>query len=124
MYFICLSIWEWNNINSLVLIPNILFNSLIISATNCSLLSNMIFSSNFHILSLNNLVNSSTNISFVIVTKYVILDNLLQTTRIASFLATNGNFVIKSTIRYIYGFSRTLLNLNFSAGTFILFFIF
>ena len=34
----------------------------------------------------------------VIVTKCAILDNLSHTTKIASFSATNGNFVIKSTI--------------------------
>ena len=28
------------------------------------------------------------------ITKYIILDNLLQTTKIASFLTTNSNFVV------------------------------
>ena len=62
---------------------------------------------NFHILSLNSLTNPSTNIPFVIVTKYAILDNLSQTTKITSFLATTSNFVIKSTVRYIHGLSGT-----------------
>jgi len=71
---------------------------------------------NFHTLFLNNYANSSTNIIFVIVTKYVIFNNLLQTTRIISFLTTNGNLVMKSTIKYIYGFSQTLVDINFSTG--------
>ena len=81
---------RWKDVNSLVLISNILFNFLINSATNCSPWSKTILfsnSCNFHILFLDNLTNSSANISFAVTTKYVILDNLLQTTRIISFPA-------------------------------------
>jgi len=87
---ICLSVCGWKDIDSLVLISNILFNFLINSATNCSLWSKTTLSSNscnFHILSLDNFTDSSTNISFVVITKYVILNKLLQTTRITFFLA-------------------------------------
>ena len=56
-------------------------------------------SCSFHILSLNNCANPFTNVSFAIVTKYVILNKLLQTTRIISFPATNSNLVMKSTIQ-------------------------
>ena len=59
----------------------------------------------------------------VVVTKYVILDNLSQTIRIVSFLVTNSNFVIKSTVRYVYSFSSISLNSNFFTDTSILFFI-
>jgi len=38
-----------------------------------------------------------------------ILNNLLQTTRIASFLAINDNFLIKSTVRCSHGFFSILL---------------
>ena len=119
MCSICPSIQGWNNINSFVSISNILFNSFIISAANCGPLSNTILFgnlSNFHTLSLNNLANSSTNVSSIIITKCIILDNLLQTTIIASFLTTNSNFVIKSTIKYVYSFFRTSLNFNFLAN--------
>ncbi len=96
--------------------PNILFSSLVSSTANCGPLSDVMLSSNpcnFYILSLNNLASSFADISSVIATKCVILDNLSQTTRIAFFPATNGNFVMKSTIRYVYGFSGTSLNFNF-----------
>ena len=53
------------------------------------------------ILSLNSLANLFIDIPFVFATKYAILNNLLHTTKIASFPTTNGNFLIKSTIRYI-----------------------
>jgi len=78
---------------------------------------------NFYILSLNNCANPSTNVPSVIATKCVILDNLSQTTRIASFPATNSNFIIKSTVKYIHGFFSISLNFNFSASTSVLFFI-
>ena len=78
---------------------------------------------NFHTLSLNNLANSSANVPSVIVTKCIILDNLSQTTKIISFLATNSNFVIKSTIRCVHSFSSTSLSFNFPTGAFVLFFI-
>jgi len=57
----------------------------------------------------------------VVATKCVILDNLLQNTGITSFLATNGNFIIKYTIRYVHSFSSTSLNFNFPAGAFVQF---
>ena len=124
MYSICLSVWEWNNVDSFILIPSIPFNSLVISTANYSPLFNTILSSNlcnFYILSLNNLANPFTNVSSVIATKCVILDNLLQTTRTTSFFATNGNLVIKSTIGYAHSFSGTLLNFNFSISTSVYF---
>ena len=105
-------VWGWNYVNSFVSIPNILFNSLIKSATNYSPLSNtMLFSNpcNFHILSLNNLANPFTNIFFAVATKWAILDNLSQTTRIASFpvlwqllvTKTNSNTSNKSLSRIL-----------------------
>ena len=97
----------------MVLIPNILFSSLVISTANCGPLSNITLSSNpysFYTLFLNNLTNPSTDVSSVIATNCVILDNLSQTTRIVFFLATNSNFIIKSTIRYVYSFFSISLN--------------
>ena len=64
--------------------------------------------------------NPSTDVSSVVV-KYIILDNLSQTTRIVSFSATNGNFVMKSTVRYVYGFSGTSFSFSFSTSVSILF---
>ena len=89
-------------------------------------LSNTILSGNLynlHTLSQNNFTNSFANISSIVATKYIILDNLSQTTRIASFLATNSNFIINSTIRCVYGFSGISLNFNFSTGISVQFFI-
>ena len=74
---------------------------------------------NFHTLYLNNLTNPSADVSSIIITKCVIFDNLLHTTKITSFHATNGNFMIKSTIRCIYGFSGISLNFNFLTDVFI-----
>ena len=114
-------VWGWNNVDSFISIPNILFKSLVNSATNCSSLSHTTLSSNpcnFHTLYLNSLTNPSINVSSVIATKYVILDNLLQTTRIAYFLATNSNLVIKSTVKCVYSFSGILLSFNFSTSAF------
>ena len=71
-------------------------------------------------LHLNNLANSSTHISSVIVIKCAIFDNLLHTTRIVFFSTTNSNFIIKSTIRYIHGFSNILFAISFPARAFIL----
>jgi len=85
-------------------------------------LSNNILSGNLynlHTLSQNNLANSSTNISSVVATKYIILDNLSQTTRIVFLLATNSNFIINSTIRCVYSFSGISLNFNFLASIFV-----
>ena len=117
-WFICSIypyIWGYNDVDSFISIPNILFNSLVIFTANYEPLSDIILSSNlynFHTLSLNNLA-----------TKCVILDNLSQITRIASFPATNDNFVINSTIRYIYSFSGNLLNFNFPTSLSAQFFI-
>ena len=46
---------------------------------------------NFHILFFNNLTSPFTNVFSIVIIKYVILDNLLHTTRIVLFLITNGN---------------------------------
>ena len=43
-------------------------------------------------------------------TKYVILDNLLQTTKIISFPATNSNLVMKFTIWCVYSFFSILIS--------------
>ena len=78
--------------------PNILFSSFANSTANCGPLSEITLSGNlynFYILSLNNLTNSSADISSIVATKCAILDNLLQTTRITSFPATNSNLVIR-----------------------------
>ena len=91
-----------NTVNSFILISNILFNFLVNSAMNYSSLSNTILSSNlynFHILSLNSLTNPFADVPSVVVTKYIILNNLLQTISITSFSATNSNLIIKSTIK-------------------------
>ena len=55
--------------------------------------------------------------------QYVILDSLLQATKIVFLPAINSNLVIKSTISYVHGFSKISLNFNFPASTSILFFI-
>ena len=90
-------------LTNFVSISNILFNFFVNSAASHSLLFKIILSTcNFHILSLNNCTNLSANILFVIVTKYTILDNLLQTTKIVFFSTTNSNFVIKSTIHSLF----------------------
>ena len=78
---------------------------------------------NFHALSLNNLTNPSTDVLSTIVIKCAIFDNLLHTTSIAFFSATNDNLVIKFTVKCIYSFSSTSFSINFPASTFILFFI-
>jgi len=125
-----LSVWpsvcRWNDVDNFVLISNILFSSFVNFAANYSPLSEITLSRNscnFYILSLNNYANSSANVSFIIITKYVILDNLLQTTRTVSFLATNSNFMIKSIIGCVYSFSGILLNFNFSTSASVLFFL-
>ena len=126
IYSICPFVWGWKDIDSFVSTPNILFNFFVISAANCGPLSDTILSSNlhnFHMLFLNNSASLFANIPSVIATKCVILDNLSQTTIIASFPATNDNFVIKSTVKCIYSFFGTSLNFNFTASISILFFI-
>ena len=111
----------------MILIPNILFSSLVISAANCGPLSDTTLSGspcNFHTLFLNNLANPFVDVPSVVATKCIILNNLLQTTRIVFFLATNSNFVMKSTVRCVHSFSGVLLSFSFPTGTSILFFIF
>ena len=49
---------------------------------------------NFHILSLNNLANPSTDVFSIVEIKYTIFVNLLTTTRIESYPCTSGNLVI------------------------------
>ena len=129
-WFICLvcpSVCGWKAINSFISIPNILFNSFVNSAANYGSLSSTTLSGNlcnFHTLFLNNLANPFTNVPSVVATKYIILNNLLQTTSITSFPATNSNFVIKSTIRWVQGFSVILLKFNFPTRASVWFFIF
>ena len=57
-------------------------------------------------LSLKNYANPSTNILFIIITKYVILDNLLHTTKIAYLLSTSllvsSFYLLFSDISHIY----------------------
>jgi len=121
-----LSVWGWNTVNNFISISSILFNFFVSSTVNCSSLSDTILSGNpssFYTLSLSSLTNPSTDIPSVVTTKYVIFDNLLQTTRIASFLATNSNLVMKSTIRWVHSFSSTSLNFNFPVGISVQFFI-
>ena len=43
--------------------------------------------------------------------------NISQTTRNISLPATNGNLVIKSTIKYIYDFFGILFTISFSTNT-------
>ena len=85
----------------------------------------MIFSKlcSFYTLSLNNLANSSAIVFSIVVTKYVIFDNLLYTTQIAFFSVANSNFMMKSTIKCINGFFRILFAISFSTSDSILFFI-
>jgi len=126
IHSICLSVCRWNTINNLVSISSILFSSLVNSTMNYSPLSNIILSGNlcnFYTLSLNNLANPSADVPSVIATKCVIIDNLSQTTRIAFFPATNSNFVMKSTIRYIHSTLCTLLNFNSPTSISVLFFM-
>jgi len=52
-------------------------------------------------LSLKSLANPSTVISSIVAIKCVIFDSLSQTTKMASFPATIGNLVIKSTKMYV-----------------------
>jgi len=117
---------EWNDVDSFISVFNILFNFLVNFTANCSPLSETTLSGNlcnFHTLSLNSLTNLSTDVLSIVVTKCIILDNLSHTIKIASFSTTNGNLVIKSTVRCVYGFFGISLNFNFSASTFVLFFI-
>jgi len=122
----CLFVCRWKAINNLISIFNILSNSFVNFTTDYSLLSTITLSGSsysFHTLFLNNLANSFTNILLVVVIKYIILDNLLYTTKIISFLTISSNFVIKSTIRCIHSFSSISLAISFLASISILFFI-
>ena len=113
-------------VDNFILISNILFSFFVNSAANYDSLSDTtLFGNpcNFHILSLNSLVNLSANVPSIVATKCVILNNLLQTTRIVSFPATSGNLVIKLTIKCVHSFSGTSLSFNFPATSSILFFI-
>ena len=99
-----------------VSIPTILFNSFVNFAVSYSSLSEIILFDNpcnFHILFLNNLVNSFTNISFIVITKY---DNLSHTTKIIYFSATNDKFIINLTVRYVYSFPNISFNISFPAS--------
>jgi len=64
---------------------------------------------NFYMLSLNNLTNPFADILSIVVIKYVIFNNLSHTTKIVFFSTTNSNFMIKSTIIYVYSLSSILL---------------
>ena len=126
IYSVCPSVCEWNAIDSLIFIPNILFNSFVNFTVNWdSLLPITPFSNlcNFYTLSLNNLANPFTNVPSAIATKCAIFGNQSYTTKITSFSATNSNLVIKSTIKYIYIFSSISFIIKFSASVSVLFFI-
>ena len=100
------------------------FNFLIKTTTNYEPLLNITFSDKlciFHILFLNSYASSSL---LLLLKVCVILDNLLHTTKITSFLTTNSDFIIKSTIRYIHNFSRISFAISFLARDSIQFFIF
>jgi len=104
----------------------IFYNFFVNSTANYIFLSDTTLSSNlcnFYMSSMNSLTNLSTIISSVVATKCVILDNLLHTTKIAYFPTTNGNFVIKFTIKYIHGLSSILFAINFPTSASILLFI-
>ena len=106
--------------------PNIPFSSLVNSAANWSPLSDTTLSDNpcsLYTLSLKSLTSPSAVVSSVITIKYAIFDNLLQITKMASFSATIGSLVMKSTKIYVYNFSRTSPNFNFPATSSVLFFI-
>jgi len=112
---VCLSVWGWNAIDILLSISNILFNSHINSATNCSSLSNIMLlgrSCNFYTLFLNNCVNSSTNVFSVIGIKYTILVNQSITTRIESYPCAKGSLIMKSTDICIQGFVGVEFGIN------------
>jgi len=126
MHSICIFVWGWNNVNSFVSVPNILFNSFIISTANYSPLSNTILSSNlcnFYMLSLNNCANSSADVSSVIATKLPLVARKDAILVVCNRLSKMTHFVMKSIIKYVYGLSKISLNFNFPTGTSILFFI-
>ena len=119
MHSVFLSFCIWNAVDNLISIPNILFNSFVNFATNCSPLSEIMLSCNscnFHTLFINNLANLSTNVSFVVATKCAIFDNLLHTTSIIYFLIINSNLMFKSIIKYVHSFSSTSFSISFPAS--------
>jgi len=65
-------------------------------------------------LFLNNHANPLTDISSIVATKYVILDNLLYTTKITFFPAINSNLVMKLAVRCVYSLSNTSFTISFS----------
>ena len=126
MCSVCPLVCGWKAVDNFVWIPNIKFSSLVNSATNCGSLSDTTFSSkpcSLYTLSLKSLTNPFADISSIVAMKCVIFDNLSQTTKIASFPATIGNLVMKSTDICIHSFSGTSPNFNFPATSSILFFI-
>jgi len=56
---------------------------------------------NFHTFALNNLVNSSADVFFVVGIKWTIFVSLSTTTKIESYPRAKGNFVIKSADIYV-----------------------
>jgi len=76
---------QWNAIDNLLSISNILFNSCIIPTMNWGPLSKIILSGNpcnFYTLSLNNLASPSADIFFIVGIKCTIFVNLSTTTKI------------------------------------------
>ena len=72
---------------------------------------------NFHILSLNNHANPSTDVFSVVGIKCTILVNWSTTTRIESYSCAKGNLVMKSADIYAQGFSGIEFGINLSAGS-------
>jgi len=113
------SVWGWNTVDNLLLIPSIPFNSLISPAINWGPLSEMILSGslcNFHTLSLNNRTNPSADVFSIVGIKCTILVNLLTTTKIGLYPWAKCSFVIKSADICIQGFSRIELGISLPAG--------
>ena len=101
-------------------LTNILFSSHINPTTNCGPLSDIMLSDrpcNFHILSLNNHANPSTDVFSVVGIKCTILVNWSTTTRIESYSCAKGNLVMKSADIYAQGFSGIEFGINLSAGS-------
>jgi len=116
---VCLSVWGWNTIDNLLLIPSISFNSLISPAANYGPQSDIILLGrpcNFHTLSLNNLASPSADVFSIVEMKCPIFVNLSTTTRIESYPCTNGNLVMKSADMCVQGFSGIELGISFPAG--------
>lgn len=81
----------------------------------------IIYATSIHCL--NNLAKSSADVSSFVATKCAIFDNWSHIIRIMSFSTTNSSFVMKSTVKYIYGFFGISFAINFHTSAFILFFI-